>query len=207
MKRIQQKNINSIEEYNRIFSERADYSYSLFDFKRWKTILKYFRGGDLIDLGCFDSNLCQFAKEMYPNANVWGLDFADKVIDYMQKQFPAIKYIVGDVFNIPFKDETFNYVTAGELLEHLEHPEVFIKEAIRILKPGGILALSTPLKETGVGEVDEKRHIWSISEQDVFDLCKSFGIVQMKVLRSERNPYKYHFPVICAFVQKFSKII
>ncbi len=207
MKRIQTKNINTSEEYNRIFLERENKSYSTFDINRWKIMLKYFRGGRLIDLGCFDSYLCQLAKERFPNSKIWGIDFADKVIDFMSKQFPEIKFIVGDVFNLPFEDETFNYVTAGELLEHLESPHFFIKEAIRILKPGGVLSLSCPLEETGIGELDQDRHIWSISKQDIFDLLKSYGVVHIQILRSEQYPvYKYHFPIICVWVQKYATI-
>lgn len=207
MKRIQEKNINTSNEYNRIFIERENKIHSSFDLKRWNTMLNYFRGGKLIDLGCFDSYLCKLAKEKNRKSEIWGLDFADKVIDSMSKEYPDIKFIVGDVFNIPFKNETFNYVTAGELLEHLEYPQLFIKEAMRVLKPGGIFAFSTPLEETGVGEIDKERHIWSFTKDDLFDLCKPYGVFHYKILRSEQYPkYKYHFPIICGFVQKYATI-
>ena len=205
MKRIQKKNINSPEEYNRIFKENKEL-YSTFDFNRWNEMLKYFRGGSLVDLGCFNSFLTKIAKDKYKDSDIWGIDYADAVIAYMQKQFPNIHFMENDIYNLKLKNSSFNYATAGELIEHLENPRLFIKEAMRILKPGGVLAISTPLEETGIGEIDKDRHLWSFSKQDIFDLLKPYGIVHFKIMRSERYPvYKYHFPIIVVFCQKYAE--
>ena len=52
--------------------------------------------------------------------------------------------IGGDVFALPFANETFSAVIAGELLEHLESPEAVLPEFSRVLQPGGRLLITTP---------------------------------------------------------------
>lgn len=49
-------------------------------------------------------------------------------------------FVIGDVENIGFKDNTFDIVTSGGLLEHFEDVRPAIKEMIRVLKPGGVFA-------------------------------------------------------------------
>ena len=58
----------------------------------------------------------------------------------------ACNYTSTKQFNIayPFKENEFDAVTAGEIIEHLENPNLFLKGAYNILKAGGTLVLSTP---------------------------------------------------------------
>ncbi len=50
----------------------------------------------------------------------------------------------GDVSALPFADDTFSAVIAGELLEHLESPEAVLPEFSRVLQNGGRLLITTP---------------------------------------------------------------
>jgi SAM-dependent methyltransferase len=45
---------------------------------------------------------------------------------------------------LPFRDESFDVVVAGELLEHLADPQALLGEAWRVLRPGGTLVGSIP---------------------------------------------------------------
>lgn len=54
--------------------------------------------------------------------------------------------IIGDVLNLPspFGSSSFDAITAGEIIEHLEDPMGFLQGCRETLTPGGILVLSTP---------------------------------------------------------------
>ena len=44
----------------------------------------------------------------------------------------------------PLTDRSFDLITAGEVIEHILDQELFLKECSRVLRPGGVLALTTP---------------------------------------------------------------
>lgn len=52
--------------------------------------------------------------------------------------------IVSDITAIPEPDASFDAVLCSEVLEHLPHPELALKEFSRLLKPGGSLIISAP---------------------------------------------------------------
>jgi SAM-dependent methyltransferase len=57
--------------------------------------------------------------------------------------FPGID-VVADAHRLPFPDEAFSGVVMLDVLHHLERPIEFLKEASRVLKPGGRLAMVEP---------------------------------------------------------------
>src|SRR5438874_1271157 len=57
--------------------------------------------------------------------------------------FPGID-VVADAHRLPFPDAVFSGVVMLDVLHHLERPIEFLKEASRVLKPGGRLAMIEP---------------------------------------------------------------
>jgi SAM-dependent methyltransferase len=51
--------------------------------------------------------------------------------------------VVGDAHSLPFPDASFEQILCTEVLEHLHTPEQAIAEMHRVLKPGGIILLTT----------------------------------------------------------------
>lgn len=196
--------LNSPQEYYNVFLERLQRPPDWMDVKRWKALIAPFKGGRLIDLGCLDSMVPFIAKTRYPDCEVWGLDQSVEVIEKLAEEYPQINYTPGNACDTDFPDEYFDYAVAGELIEHLDEPSEFFKEAFRILKPGGKLALTTPLEETEAGEVDGHRHIWSFTKQDIRDLAKPYmkgAIIKETPTWVERR-LKYHHPYLIAWITK-----
>ena len=179
-KRLNKENKNTPTSY---VQKPSDW----FDLKRLKILMKYWEFGKLLDLGSFG-------------------DEAYRIQDFQlgTQRCPKVYKSIDWVPEIlPHKDNEFDYVVMGQLLEHLEDPAKYFKEAMRVLKVGGVLALSVPLNETEAGEVDGIYHLWFYSEQDIIDLIKPYGRYEIEILKSQHIPsYSYHFPHIIAFVQK-----
>jgi SAM-dependent methyltransferase len=51
---------------------------------------------------------------------------------------------VGTILDMPYEDETFDVVLASEILEHVPEDVTAIRELVRILAPGGMLAVTVP---------------------------------------------------------------
>jgi ubiquinone/menaquinone biosynthesis C-methylase UbiE len=166
MKRLNKENINTPEFFNEKFNGELAFC----DIKRQELLVKYYNGGVFIDVGCMDNPMPSILAEKHED--IYALDFADKIIDILKAKYPKVKYqTIKDCTKLPFKDNSVDYITAGELIEHLEDPKQFVDECMRVLKKGGYLAISTPFEETiSQGNIGGKQHIWAFDMQDIKDL-------------------------------------
>jgi ubiquinone/menaquinone biosynthesis C-methylase UbiE len=182
MKRLNQTNLNIPDLDTKEFHERWGSELHYIDWARYWKMASYYNGGKFLDIGVFNSPLIIELKKRYPNSEFIGLDHCKQVMEELQARHPEVKYVTGDALNLPFEQE-FDYVVAGEILEHMEVPQEFIKEAMRVLKPGGVFSLSTP-KEEGVTQgLVSHEHLWSFNEQDIINLLKPYGRVEVSTMR------------------------
>lgn len=200
---------NSPEEYDRIFEERRLSGVERQDMRRWEKLLKYFKGGKILDVGCLDSMIYPIAKKKYPYRDIryLGIDTAEKAIKEMSRRYfddQSVRFEVRNCFATELPDDFFDYVVMGELIEHLDDPLLAIREAIRILKSKGTLAISTPNnEEREYGAVDRDRHVWSFDSSSLSKFLKPYGRVRTAILGSEYFPkYVYHFPSLLVFLTK-----
>lgn len=103
-------------------------------------------GRSVLDIGCGGGLLTEaMAKE---GAQVVGLDADAEVINMAQQHAfqyrDVIQYICQPVEeHLPLDIGIYDVITCMEMLEHVKHPLLVIQHARRLLKPGGILFLST----------------------------------------------------------------
>jgi len=67
--------------------------------------------------------------------------------------------VIGDMTRSGLPDESFDLITAVEVLEHVEEDELFVSEVSRVLKPGGTFIMTTPNGDFAkIPSKDHKRH-------------------------------------------------
>lgn len=110
----------------------------------WETALDLLeqRGGRVLVAGAGRGGLSWILAEA---------GYAVTSIDLHPEHFkvPALNCTFCDLNQpLPFAADNFDLVLAIEVVEHLENPWAFLREAIRVLKPGGNLVFSTPNVES-----------------------------------------------------------
>lgn len=164
MQRLHKENINTSENS----SARFNGTLGVHDMERFEKLAKYFKGGSYVDVGAFDSPMPMLLAERYPKSEIHSLDFAEEIVKFLKPRFPKVIYHIADIREgLPFKDESVDYVVAGEVIEHMEDPAAFVKELFRIVKKGGYVAISTPFDEISRNEkIGGPFHIWSFDKED-----------------------------------------
>lgn len=118
---------------------------------RAKTFIAELQKADaknMIDIGTSAVYGTIFARAGF---EVTAYDLADEAL--AQSREIATKWKVADRItwaqgwaqHLPFKDGAFDAAVLGEILEHVPDPDVVLKEAWRVVKPGGVVVASTPV--------------------------------------------------------------
>ncbi|HEY3360714.1 MAG TPA: class I SAM-dependent methyltransferase [Methanosarcina sp.] len=92
---------------------------------------------NIIDIGCGEG----FVINNLDFPNTTGIDISRSAIKIAKKKNPDCNLCSGSIYNISFKEKSFDLVIATEVLEHLERPELALKEIRRITKNYCILSV------------------------------------------------------------------
>jgi SAM-dependent methyltransferase len=110
-------------------------------------------GDRVLDLGCGEG---RHAIGLYVHADVdaVGVDInPDDIETAREKSRPffdadnprkSLTLAVADACNLPFPDADFDKVICSEVLEHIPDYDAALREIFRVLKPGGVFAVSVP---------------------------------------------------------------
>ncbi|MES2819195.1 MAG: class I SAM-dependent methyltransferase [Pseudomonadota bacterium] len=101
----------------------------------------------VLDIGCGDGPFATFCAERGAEVIFADID-AEKVaaVEAMLKQSPAraVLPLVTDANPIPLPDARVNKVIAMEVLEHVQDPAQFMRELVRVAKPGAQFLITVP---------------------------------------------------------------
>lgn len=98
----------------------------------------------ILDVGCGSGNMILYFWQS-GFKNIQGIEYTKELYEQMQLTHPYLKIQTGNAENLlPLKDSVFDCVYCNQVLEHLAHPELAIKEAWRVLKNGGAYIISVP---------------------------------------------------------------
>ena len=91
----------------------------------------------LLDIGCGSGLFCSQAVKT--GAAVTGLDATAELIDEAKKRAPNVKFLVGEMEELPFPDVAFTIVTGFNSFQYAANIKNAFAEARRVLVPGGRL--------------------------------------------------------------------
>ncbi len=97
--------------------------------------------GSLLDVGCGGGRFLNRMKKR--GWQVEGTDFDEQAANKVTARY-GIKTHVGDLSQCNLPADSFDVVTMSQAIEHLYDPQATLRECLRILKPGGLLVMTTP---------------------------------------------------------------
>jgi ubiquinone/menaquinone biosynthesis C-methylase UbiE len=117
----------------------------------------YARDGRLqiLDIGCGTGAMLD---ELSPFGAVIGADFAPEALGFCRARGDHYPLTRADVRRMPFADNSFDVVTAMDIIEHIDDDKAAASEINRVLKPGGRLFVTVPAFPSLWSEHDEALH-------------------------------------------------
>ena len=107
----------------------------------------------VLDVGCGAGYFMNLVRGKYLEKSIIpfmaGIEMSTFQLSYMARRMEkdGVSDVVGIKANaehLPFPDKSFDLVTCSEVLEHIRNPQRALSEMRRVLKPSGVLLLSTP---------------------------------------------------------------
>jgi SAM-dependent methyltransferase len=93
-----------------------------------------------LDMGTGPGDMVERLRRRFPQLESCGVDYHP---EQLALDVP-VQHADLNIDRLPYEDGIFDLVTCTEVLEHLENYRHAIREAARVLRPGGMLVLSTP---------------------------------------------------------------
>ncbi|MFF0494165.1 class I SAM-dependent methyltransferase [Nocardia sp. NPDC004068] len=81
-------------------------------------------------------------------ARVIGVDYDTGAVEHVRAAYPRVEMIQGNLADLPVEDGTIDVVVNFQVIEHLWDQAGFLRECLRVLRPGGTLLISTPNRIT-----------------------------------------------------------
>jgi ubiquinone/menaquinone biosynthesis C-methylase UbiE len=137
------------KEFKKIYDKVAntyDQIFNVYAVKRRINILTNWAVGRCLEVGAGTGEISKQLSVIHP---VVATDISPKMVAQIKKKL-KIKAFVCDAERLPFPSNSFDTVIAAELIYLLDHPDKFIKEAYRALKPHGKLLISSANKITKI---------------------------------------------------------
>jgi len=148
-------------------------------------------GMKMLEPGCGRGEFLRNFQEL--GLDMYGVDISREVKEFT-KTFPVD---VCDVENetLPFEDSSFDVIYSKSFIEHLHYPERYLREAYRVLKPGGKLITLVPDWESNYKiYFDDFTHRTPFTNISLSDAYKMYGFGDVNVYKFRQLPLLWEYP-------------
>jgi ubiquinone/menaquinone biosynthesis C-methylase UbiE len=168
----------AIKLYDGIAEEYAKRIEAIPSIKQFNLFKKYVtRGRNILDAGCAAGRDCQMLSTK--GYSVTGIDLLENLLTIAKREYPALRFVHGDIRTLPFENNSFDAIWANAILHHLIKKDMkrALREFFRVLKPNGIVFVTTKLGK-GTWKVKEafssgkEREFTLLTARELTDMLK-----------------------------------
>jgi ubiquinone/menaquinone biosynthesis C-methylase UbiE len=103
-------------------------------------------GMRLLDVGCGPGSITRGLAERLAPGEVVGVDPSEETLEAARRDAAArglanLRYETASVYALPFPDASFDVAYAHQVLQHLHERDAALGEMLRVLRPGGLVAI------------------------------------------------------------------
>ncbi len=145
--------------------------------RRFKIVKKLLPSVRLLDVGCGEGLFLYTAKQN--GYDVYGIEVSEFAVKYAKEKF-GLNINNTALENSDFPDNSFDIITFWHTVEHLSSPEITLKKAEQLLKPGGYLIIAVPNVDDVIGQ-----EFYRFVNRQYFQIYTP----------DSKEPHLYHFSV------------
>lgn len=112
----------------------------------YRRLAHYCADRDVLEAGCGEG----YGADMIADVarSVVGLDYDEVTVAHVRARYPRIDIRHGNLAALPLPDQSVDVVVNFQVIEHLWDQPQFVAECLRVLRPSGVLLMSTPNRIT-----------------------------------------------------------
>ncbi|MGE2718905.1 class I SAM-dependent methyltransferase [Mycolicibacterium celeriflavum] len=144
---------------------------------------------DVLEAGCGEGYGANLIADVA--RRVIGLDYDEATVAHVRARYPRVDMRHGNLAELPLADGSVDVVVNFQVIEHLWDQGQFVRECLRVLRPGGCLLMSTPNRVTfspGRDTPINPFHTRELNAAELTDLLTSAGFAVERVLGVFHGP-------------------
>lgn len=151
--------------------------------------------GRILDVACGKGETSRYLSSFYPAQQITAINISERQLARGRELVPGATFLLMDATALDFPDASFDAVICVEAAFHFNTREKFLREAARVLKPGGHLVLSDILTTQRADDSHERRisdnHVASLGEyRALYQRC---GFLPGAMVDATENCWRGHY--------------
>lgn len=144
----------------------------------------------IFDAGCGPGHFMELLKQY---GTIIGTDYSLERVQFCRTEHLA-ETAQADLRAVPFRSESFDLITTIDTIEHIKEDQQALKELHRVLKPGGLLAVTVPAFMLLWGSHDENQgHFKRYRVEEMTTMMEAAGF---EILKATYAEFLWFFPLL-----------
>lgn len=151
---------------------------------------QHVRGRTVVEVGCGEGY--GTAHLATAAAHIVGIDYDAGTIEHASRTYPHVAFLRANLAALPVRSQTVDMLVTLQVIEHVWNHAEFIAECFRVLRPGGLLLVTTPNRLTfspGLEQPVNPFHTREFTAGELVGLLAAGGLRSERVLGLHAGPW------------------